>query len=70
MQNKLKIHLPEDSDQKNNLRRRNFFALIGRGIVGLFIFSVFPFKMKKRKLGNSIKVSEHPLAVKIRNKKG
>jgi len=56
---------------ESNLKRRNFFGLIGKSTMGVILLNMFPFKSlfgAGRKKDN-VKVKIHPEAVS-RNKKG
>ncbi|MGE5400647.1 MAG: hypothetical protein ACM3S2_09600 [Ignavibacteriales bacterium] len=64
MQNKIRI-----------IPRRNFFGKLGKGIAGFLVITALPLDKiipgikKQNELKKTIKVFEHPLAVK-RNRKG
>ena len=58
------------SENKNKIKRRNFFYYIGAAALGTVVFTKFPFNLLKRTSlessgrNSSIKVTENPFAVK------
>lgn len=63
--------IDKEKQMESNLKRRNFFGLIGKSTVGVILLNMFPFKSlfsSGRKKAN-VHVKIHPDAVS-RNKKG